>query len=145
MDKKTFDNITKEIFKAYGFVKRRDRYFLVLNDVTIECRLLSTWGIKSFNYAVSINALYDDSIPYEKRHGVYVYKRMEHSPQEAGYHSSEIKYEEYSESQYRSMLINMLHNYFDPYKQDALKHIRENYVKLTLKPDGIAFLGIKET
>ena len=70
---------------------------------------------------------------------------MEHSPQDGGYHSSEIKYEEYSEIQYRDIFTNLLHKYFDPYKQDALKHIRENYVKLTLKSDGIAFLGIKET
>lgn len=142
MDKKKFNDITKEIFKSYGFIKKREIYLLILDDITIECRLLSSLGLKSFYYAISINALYDNSITYEKRNGVYIYTKMEHTPSAEGYHKSEIKYEDYTEDQYRELLTNMLHNYFDPYKQDALKYVKDNYKLLTLKPDGIAFLGI---
>ncbi len=142
MEKKDFNKITKEIFVANGFVKKRDTFLLILDEITISCRLYKWNNIQSFNYWISVNGLYDDSIPYEKRYGTYIAIKMEHSPFAEGYHKSEIKYEEYSEDQYREMLTNMIHCYFDPYKHDALQYVKDNYQKLYLKPEGIAYLGI---
>lgn len=145
MDKKDFDTITKEIFQAHGFIKKRDTYLLVLDEITISCKLYSWNLVRSFNYWISVNGLYDDSVPYEKRYGTYLAVKMEHSPSSEGYHKSEIKYESYTESQYRELLDNMLNIYFNPYKTDALQYVKNNYEKLYLKPEGIAYLGIKNT
>ena len=142
MDKKEFNKITKEVFVAYGFVKKREIFLLILDEITISCKLYSWNLVRSFNYWISINKLYDDSIPYEKRYGTYFAIKMEHSPLAEGYHSSEIKYEDYSEEQYRNLLSNMLTTYFDPYKHDALQYVKDNYERLTLRPEGIAFLKL---
>ena len=142
MDKKTFDEITKEIFVKYGFIKKRNTFLLILDEITVSCRLY-TWNlITSFNYWISVNGLYDNSVPYEKRYGTYVAIKMEHSPLADGYHKSEIKYEDYTEEYYRKLLTNMLHAYFDPYKKDPIKYIRDNCERLYLKPDEKNFLGL---
>ena len=144
MDKKSFDRITKEVFLAYGFIKKRDTFILILDEITISCKLYSWNSIKSFNYWISVNGLYDDSVPYEKRYGTYLAIKMEHSPSAEGYHKSEIKYEDYTEIEFREILASMLNIYFDPYKQDALKYVKSNYKILNLKPEGIAYLGIED-
>lgn len=140
MDKKDFDRITKEIFLENGFIKKRDIFLLILEEITISCRLYTWNGVRSFNYWISINKLYDDSIPYEKRYGTYLAIKMEHDSLAKGYHRSEIKYEEYTETEYRELLNYMIHIYFDPYKQDALQSIKDNFDRLHLKEDGIAYL-----
>ena len=145
MDKKAFDRITKEVFIAYGFIKKSNTFLLILDEITISCRLY-TWNmVRSFNYWISFNELYDVSVPYEKRYGSYVAVKMEHSPSADGYHKSEIKYEQYTEEQYRNMLTNMIHSYFDPYKKDALEYIKANYQELCIKPEGLALLGINNS
>jgi len=142
MDKKAFDSITKETFLAYGFIKKRDTFVLILDEITISCKLYSWNSVKSFNYWISVNGLYDDSVPYEKRYGTYLAIKMEHSPSAEGYHKSEIKYEDYSEMEYRDILNSMINVYFNPYKQDALAYVKNNYKMLTLRPEGITYLGI---
>ena len=140
MEKNVFNKITKEVFVAHGFVKKRNTFLLILDEITISCRLY-TWNlIRSFNYWISVNGLYDDAVPYEQRYGSYIAIKMEHSPLADGYHKSEIKYEEYTEEQYRNMLTNMLHTYFDPYKQDAMQYVKDHYQELCLRPEEIAFL-----
>ena len=143
MDKKTFDKITKEIFLAYGFIKKNRTFLLILDEITISCRLY-TWNmITSFNYWISVNRAYDDSIPYDQRYGSIVATKIEHSPSAQGYKKSEIKYEEYTEEQYREMLTRMLHSCFDPYKEDAIQCVRDNHEMLTIKPEELAVLGIE--
>ena len=116
---------------------------MILDKITIACKLYSWNLIRSFNYWISVNGLYDSSVPYEKRYGTYLAIKMEHSPSAEGYHKSEIKYEDYTEVEYRDILNNMLHVYFDPYRQDALTHLKGNYKLLHLKPECIAYLGIE--
>lgn len=142
MDKKRFDRITKEVFLEHGFIKKRNTFLLIFDEITISCKLYSWNLIKSFNYWISINGLYDDSVPYEKRYGTYLAIKMEHSPFAEGYHKSEIKYEDYTENEYREILHGMLNIYFTPYKEDALQYVKDNYKMLTLKPEGIAYLKI---
>lgn len=132
MDKKEFNKITKEVFLNYGFIKYKNKYLLVLDDITIVVALCSWRGVKSFNYYFYINDLYDDSIPFQFNRGMFIEIKMEHDPLAKGYHKHEILYEEYEEEGYRNLLTNMLHSYFDPYKKDALKFIKDNESKLIL-------------
>ena len=62
MDQRTFHRLTKEIFTEYGFVKKKSKYVLVLNDVTITVYFGSWRGIKSFNYCFYLNHFYDPSL-----------------------------------------------------------------------------------
>lgn len=144
MDKKEFNRIVKEVFIQYGFIKKRDRYFLLFEDVMISCQLYTWNGVRSFNYWVSVNAAYDDAVPLEKRYGSYVATKMEHTPSAVGYHKAEIVYEEYDEAECRRILNYLLHTYFNPYKQDATQYVRENYERLTIRPEGLEALGIEK-
>lgn len=72
MDKKSFDRITKETFLAHGFIKKRDTFILILDEITISCKLYTWNSVKSFNYWISVNGLYDRSVPFEKRYGTYL-------------------------------------------------------------------------
>ena len=119
MEKKIFDKLTKEIFLEYGFTKYKSNYVLNLDEVTIVVKFSSWRGVKSFYYYFYINALYDDSVPFEKRFDSVVGMHMEHTPELRGYHAHEILYEMYDEMKYRELLSNMLHRYFDPYKNNS--------------------------
>lgn len=144
MDKKEFNQITKEIFTEYGFKKKQERYFLLLDEIMISCQLYTWNGVRSFNYWVSVNAAYDDSVPIEKRIGSYVATKMEHTPSAVGYHKAEIVYEEYDEAECRRILNYLLHTYFDPYKKDAIQYLKDNYKRLTIRPEGLKCLGIED-
>lgn len=144
MDKKEFNRVVKEVFTQYGFKKKCERYFLIFDDIMISCQLYTWNGVRSFNYWVSVNAAYDNSVPLEKRVGSYVATKMEHTPSAVGYHKAEIVYEEYDEAECRRILNYLLHTYFDPYKQDATQYVRENYEKLTIRPEGLEALGIEK-
>lgn len=143
MDKKEFNRIVKEVFTQYGFKKKRDRYMLLFDEVMISCQLYTWNGVRSFNYWVSINAVYDDSVPLEKRGDSYVCIKMDHSPEAVGYHKAEIVYEEYDEEECRRILNYLLHTYFDPYKQDATQYVKDNHEWLTIRPEGLKCLGIE--
>ena len=143
MDKKEFNQITKDVFTKYGFIKKRERYILLLDEIIISCQLYTWNGVRSFNYWVSVNAAYDDSVPLEKRVGSFVATKMEHTPSAVGYHKAEIVYEEYDEAQCRRILNYLLHTYFDPYKQDATQYLKDNYKRLTIRPEGLKCLGIE--
>ena len=143
MDKKEFNQITKDVFTKYGFIKKRERYILLLDEIIISCQLYIWNGVRSFNYWVSVNAAYDDSVPLEKRVGSFVATKMEHTPSAVGYHKAEIVYEEYDEAQCRRILNYLLHTYFDPYKQDATQYLKDNYKRLTIRPEGLKCLGIE--
>ena len=143
MDKKEFNRVVKEVFTQYGFKKKRDRYFLIFEDITISCQLYTWNEVRSFNYWVSVNAAYDDTVPLEKRYGSYVATKMEHTPSAVGYHKAEIVYEEYDDAECRRILDYLLHTYFDPYKENATQYVKDNYQRLTIKPDGLKVLGIK--
>jgi len=133
MDKKTFNKITKNVFTEYGFIKQKNAYILLLDEVTIVVKFCSWRGVKSFDYYFSINNMHDSSIPLDKRYDCISEIKMEHSPSAQGYHQHEILFEEYSEDEYRDMLTKMLHSYFDPYKEDALQFLKVNYWELTTK------------
>ena len=96
MDKKSFNKITKEVFLEYGFTKKNQKYFLILQDVSLVVYFASWRGVKSFNYYFSINELYDSSIPVEQRSDTLVEIKMEHNQSAKGYHKHEILFEQYT-------------------------------------------------
>ena len=90
MDRKAFNKITKEVFLEYGFVKKNQKYFLILQDVSLVVYFASWRGVKSFNYYFSINELYDETFPFEQRGDTLVEIKMEHDPSAQEYHKHEI-------------------------------------------------------
>lgn len=142
MEKRVFNKITKELFLNYGFSKEKNIYILSLKDVTIVVKFRSWRGVKSFDYYFYINALYDDSVSFEKKYDSVVEIHMEHSPFEKGYHAHEILYEKYDEVEYEELLNGMLHTYFDPFKENALKYLKESDIRFYLTKKAKEFLGV---
>ena len=142
MEKKEFNKITKEVFTEYGFCKEKNRYILYLDDVTIIVRFSSWRGVKSFNYYFFINALHSDSSD-EGKYDVAAEFKMEHNPSSDGYPAHEILYERWSAAKYRRLLTNMLHLYFDPYKEDALQFLKESGRYMGLLSNAEKYLGIE--
>ena len=119
MDKKTFNRITKEVFLEYGFKKEKNKFILYLDDVTLVVRLASWRCVLSFDYYLSINALFDESTPVVERFNSWE-EHFVYSPSLQGYHRHEILYEEYSEDEYRTRLNERLHAHFDLLKEDSV-------------------------
>ena len=142
MDKKIFNKITKDVFMKYGFLKEKSYYILKLEDVTLVVKFCSWRGVKSFDYYFYINELYDDSIPFEQKGDTLFITQMEHSLDKEGYHRHEILYENYSEEEYTHLLDNMLHRYFDPFKDNALQFLKENGYRMCLSKKAIQFIGL---
>ena len=142
MNRKAFNKITKEVFLEYGFVKKNQKYFLILQDVSLVVYFASWRGVKSFNYYFSINELYDSSIPVEQRADTLVEIKIEHTQSLQGYHRHEILFEQYIEEEYRSLLSNMLHSYFEPYKADALQYLKDNNFQMCLTEKARKYLGL---
>ena len=141
MDKKTFNKITKEICLEYGFHKKGKYFLMQLETMSIEMHLSSSLGVKSFNFTIAINELHDDSQPLENRFDVDFEFKMEHTPSAQGYHKHEILFEEYTEDQYRKMLTYMLHTYFDGFKKEGLKYVKENQIKLCLNKKATEYIN----
>ena len=141
MEKRVFNKLTKEIFLEYGFTKYKSNYVLNLDEVTIVVKFRSWNGVKSFDYYYYINALYDDSVPFEERFDSVVEMHMEHTPELRGYHAHEILFEEYDEIKYKELLTTMLHRYFDPYKNNALQYLKDNDYCMFLTKKAKQYLG----
>ena len=142
MDQRTFNKLTKEIFLEYGFVKQKSKYVLALNDVTIIVRFGSMRGIKSFNYCFYLNRFYDPSLGDENKSDLLIQIKMEHDPSAGGYRKHEILFEQYEEDEYRNMLDQMLHSYFDPYKNNALQLIKDHHEDFPLSERARIFLDL---
>ena len=130
MDKKKLKQCTTKIFEEYGFVKKGKYYYLNLEEVVICSGFSSMHGITylAFNFSVKAinneedrktNNMFDgyDSMEIQ----MYFNKNAE------GYHKKEIRYEEWDEEFYSNELKKLLHYYFDPYKKDAIEHIKKCY------------------
>lgn len=142
MEKSSFNKITKEVFLEYGFVKYGSKFLLLLDDISIVVRFSSCRNIKYFNYNFGINALYDASVPYDKRFDSVLEIVMEHTPELRGYDAHEIQFEKYSEEEYRELLYNMIHRYFDSYKNNALQFIKDNECRMCLSKKAKEYLGL---
>ena len=117
-------------------------YILSLDDITIEVALRSWRGVKSFNYVFYINEIDEFSGDPNAKSSSYIEIKMDHSPLLEGYHKHEILFENYTEDEYEEMLSNMLHTYFDPYKEDSLQYLRDNSCNMCLRKEAREFLGL---
>ena len=142
MDKKLFNKVTKKIFLEYGFIKKNKKFILQLQDVSVVVYFASWRGVKSFNYYFSINELYDSSIPVEQRSDTLVEIKMEHNQSAKGYHKHEILFEQYTEEEYTNLLSNMLHSYFDAYKENAIRFLKDNAYSMCLTQKVKMYLGL---
>ena len=144
MDQKSFKKLSKEIFLDYGFVIRGKAYVMELPDITLIVNYRICRGIRSFDYYYFINALHDKTVSFDNRYDSAVEIHMEHDPTLKGYHAYHLAFEEYTEDDYRQLLTGMLHAYFDPYRENAVQHLKENALRLGLREKGQKYLGIYE-
>lgn len=147
MDKKTFNEITKDILLDYGFIKSGKKFYLYLPDVVIQLYFTSARGVRYFEYGYSINAL--DNLTESPRNvldGRYdnVFgMKLEHSILLEGYHSHDIPYEIYSEEYYINLLEKTVHIHFDPYRDDAIGHIKKDiYVCDIISNSALKYFGL---
>lgn len=133
MNKKELKKLTTKIYEEYGFLKKGKYYYLDLEEVLICSGFSSIYGITYLAYNFSVKAvnseeerkpnnMFDgyDSIENE----IYFDRCAE------GYHKREICFECWDEGYYISKLTELLHYYFDPFKKDALNHIRRCYKEI---------------
>ena len=140
MEKALFNQITKKIFLEYGFDRQNEKYVLSLQDITIVARLRSWRGVKYFAYIFYIN--YPNEICDKQNPDTLIEIKMEHNFLTAGYHRHEIKYEEYAEEEYRDLLTRTIHLYFDPYKENAIRYLKNNAYRMCLSPKANRYLGL---
>ena len=130
MDKKKLKQCTTKIFEEYGFVKKGKYYYLNLEEVVICSGFSSMHGITylAFNFSVKAINSEEDRKPNNMFDG---YDSMEiqmyFNKNAEGHHKKEIRYEEWDEEFYSNELKKLLHYYFDPYKKDAIEHIKKCY------------------
>ena len=133
MDKKRLKQITTKIYEEYGFVKKGKYYYLDLEDVLICSGFHSMHGITYLAYNFSVKAVNseDDRKPndmYDGYDSMEIQMYFDRNAQ--GYQKKEICFETWSEEYYSNKLRELLHYYFDPYKKDALNHIRRCYQEI---------------
>ena len=133
MDKKTFKKVTTKIYEEYGFIKQGKYYYLNLDDVVICSGFSSMYGVTYLAYNIRIKAIHSaDELKLNNMFDGYDSTENEiyFNKDSEGYHKREIRFDVWSEEYYATRLMELLHYYFDPYKQDALNHIRKCYKEI---------------
>ena len=130
MDKKELIKITTKTYEEYGFIKKGKYYYLDLKDVLICSGFSSMHGITylSFNFSVKATNNDEDRKPNNMFDGYDSMEIQMYFDRKAeGYHKKEIRYEEWDKEFYSNELKKLLHYSFDPYKEDAIEHIKRCY------------------
>ena len=134
MDKKELKQITTEVYKEYGFVKKGKYYYLDLDDILICSGFAYLYRqIIYLAYNFSVKAVHSEE--ERKPNNMFdgydsVECEMYFDPDASGYHNREICYEAWDKEYYASKLRELLHYYFDPYKKDGLDHVRRCYQEI---------------
>ena len=124
MEIKGFNKITKEIFLNYGFKKQKKYYVLALKDITLFVWLDYYCGLRSIHYSLSINELHCEGETIDKRHDSSSIPLL-HNVNPKGSQQHKLCIDEWTEMQYREILRKLLCEYFDPYKEKGLQHLKE--------------------
>ena len=133
MDKKELKQITTKIYEEYGFVKKGKYYYLDLEEVIICSGFASMHGVLYLAYNFSVKAVNseDERMPNNMFDGYDSMEIQMYFNRDAkGYHKKEICFETWEREYYISKLRQLLHYYFDPYKKDALNHIKKSYKEI---------------
>ena len=135
MNKEQWLQITTKVYQEYGFVKKGRFFYLDLEDVLICSKLAQIYGVNYLAYNFSVKAVHS---PKERKStNMYDgYDGMENiiyfDPNAWGINKRAIWYEKWTEKYYTAKLKELLHYYIDPYKQDALGHIKRCYFEIGL-------------
>ena len=130
MTKKELKQITTKVYEEYGFVKKGKYYYLDLEEVIICSGFSSIYGITYLAYNFSVKAVHseEERQPNNMFDGYDSFEiEMYFDRKAEGYHKKEIRYEEWDKEFYSNELKKLLHYYFDPYKEDAIEHIKRCY------------------
>ena len=131
--------LTTQIYEEYGFVKKGKFYYLDLEDVVICSGFSSMYGIPYLAYNFSIKAIHpeEERKPNNMFDGYDSFEnKICFNTKAPGTHCCEIEFESWEQDYYADILRKSLHYYFDPYKKDALNHIRRIY-----KEVGLVYMG----
>lgn len=134
MEKKELKRITTEIYKEYGFVKKGERYYLDLDDVVICSRFSGTaWCENSISFVFRIKKIHaDDERPYTELDYFDDFDSLEYDLALNRYSKGNRRYEirsgDYSGEDYKNLLRKLLTRYYDPFKCNALEHIKNGYL-----------------
>ena len=134
MDKKEYKRITAKVFKEYGFVKVKSKFYLDLDEVLICTRYSGiSWCRNCLSFVFRIKSLHRDS---EKAHSELDYfedfdsgeYNLAFNRYARGNPRYEIKEEAYTAKAYEAKLKGLLERYFEPFKNNALEHIKKGYL-----------------
>ena len=155
MDKKELKKITTEIYEEFGFVKKGRYYYLDLEDVLICSGFPRAYNSIHLAYNFSIKRFHDES-EYQPNNMFDGFEscelRIKIKKDARGYERYEIIAEDYDAETYRSVLREALHSCFDPFKENAMKHIERGYSeigyldgnqKFVIHVDKVRALGFK--
>ena len=140
MERKIFNKITREIFLHYGFKKEKKYYILELEEITLFVWLHSWRGLKSFMYYLSINELHNKTEELEEKIDIWSAIALAHNATSSGCSQQELSIAEWTEARYIEILKGMLHEYFDPYKERGLKHLKDMENTLAFRENAQMFL-----
>lgn len=130
MDKKELKQITTKIYEEYGFLKKGKYYYLDLPEVLICSGFSTLHEITYLSYNFSVKAVHsqEEIKPNDMFEGFDSWEiQMYFDRNASGYKKKEILYNDWDKEYYANKLKEILHYYFDPYKKDALNHIRRSY------------------
>lgn len=130
MDKKELKKVTTLVFERYGFVKKGKYYYLDLDDVRICSGFNTMYGITYLAFTFSIKALHtEEEWTTQNMFDGYDSSEVHFCFDEnaRGLQGSQICFEEWTEMYYSSKLEELLHCYFDPFRENALEHIKNCY------------------
>ena len=156
MDKKQLKQVTTKVYEEYGFVKVGKYYYLDLDDIIICSGFASVYDITFLMYNFSIKAIHNDE--ERKLNNMFdgydsCENDIEFNKYKKGIFRREIRYEEWTEEYYTKKLKKLLRYYFDPFKKNALAHIRKSSQKpgyvnkgdlVLLSISAKEYLGIKK-
>ena len=133
MDKKELKQTTTKVYEEYGFIKKGKYYYLDLEDVLICSGFSSMHGITYLAYNFSVKAVHSEK-EREPNNMFDGYDSMEiqmyFDKNAEGYLKKQIRCDMWNKEDYANKLKELLHFYFDPYKKDALNHIRRSYQEI---------------
>lgn len=125
--------IATKIFEEYGFVKKGKYYHLDLENVLICAGFFSIYDSTVLLYNFSVKAIH--SINERKSNNMFdgfdsggnyiIFNKTAE-----GFNQCEILFESWTEECFTDKLRELLHYYFDPYKEDAFNHIKKAYKEL---------------
>ena len=159
MDKKEFIKVVNKVFINYGFKKIKNKFFLDLDDVLICSKVSGTpYGETYLGFVFKIKILHQDEGEEKEFESMDYYEDFDSLETHClieNYTEGRkinIKFEPMTEEICFDELTKLVHRYFDPFRENAMKHIERGYSeiryldgneKFVLHVDKVRALGFK--